>query len=82
METKGVIFNFDERFTRPQSYTVTIQGDTDEYINTIKSLISLIRNVKEDMINPDQICDVCDLIIDMLPLPEQIITENPDHKIQ
>lgn len=80
MENQGVTFNFDERFKRPVSYTVTVFGDQDDYISTIKSLLSLIRNVKEDMINPDELCDVCDLITYMLPTSDQIIVNNINKK--
>ena len=73
MENQGVTFNFDKKSKRPVSYTVTINGDQDDYIHTIKSLLELIRNVKEDMIDQDTICDVCDLITNMLPLGDQII---------
>ncbi|MFZ4547547.1 MAG: hypothetical protein ACOYN4_08935 [Bacteroidales bacterium] len=76
MEAKGVIFNLGKNINLIESYTVTITGDQDRYISTIKSLISLIRNVREDMNNKDEIIDVCDLIADMLPLPEQLIIEN------
>lgn len=80
MEAKGVIFNYEGELVRPSSFTVTIMGDQEEYIHTIKSLLSLIRSVPQDSINSDTLVDVCDLIIDMLPSSEQINTQNPNNK--
>ena len=79
MEAKGVIFNPHTKYSGIESFTVTISGDEEQYLRTIKSLLSLICNVKEDMIDPDQIFDVCSLITDMLPTPEQItMIPSPD----
>ena len=80
MKSQGVTFNFDKRYQRPVSYTITINGDQDQYLTMIKSLLSLIRNVNEDMLSHDQICDVCDLITDMLPTEDQIIINNTNDK--
>ena len=72
MDAKGVIFNPHTKYNGIESFTVTISGDEEQYIRTIKSLLSLICNVKEDMRDLDQIFDIYSLITDMLPIPEQI----------
>lgn len=80
MEYQGVTFNFDSRFKRPVSYTVTISGDQDDYISTIKSLLSLISSQEKDLISKDELSDICDLITAMLPTPEQITIDNSNGK--
>jgi hypothetical protein len=80
MEAKGVIFNVHKEYKGIESFTVTISGDQDQYIRTIKSLLSLMMNVKDDMRDPDDIFDICSLITDMLPTPEQITMIHQDNK--
>jgi hypothetical protein len=80
MEDQGVTFNFDSRYKRPVSYTVTISGDQDDYISTIKSLLSLISSQEKDLIDKDELSDICGLIASMLPTPEQIAIDYPNGK--
>ena len=77
MDAKGVIFNPHTKYNGIESFTVTISGDEEQYIRTIKSLLSLICNVKEDMRDQNEIYDVCSLIECMLPTPDQIILKKP-----
>lgn len=59
------------------SFTVTIEGQQDNYIETIKSLLYIISvTTDRDFLSQKELYDVCRLISDMLPDPNQII--NPE----
>lgn len=80
MEGKGVTFNYDKSL-RPTSFTVTVNGDQYNYLRLLKSLLGLVRNQEQNMLNADQLCDVCDLISDMLPTEEQLVINPPQKNV-
>jgi hypothetical protein len=52
-------------------FTVTIDGGTEEYFNTLRSLLKLIAAADTERISEEEIYRVAYLAENMLPAPEQ-----------
>lgn len=58
----------------PESVTLTVVGQKDEYIETIKALVGVLGGVEEDFISQRERYLICNLIDGMLPDSRQIVT--------
>lgn len=65
---------FDLTPDKTATFNVTVTGNEDEYIETIKSLLQVMYSVPVEMHTNDSIFYLCNLIDNMLPSPEQIIS--------
>lgn len=57
------------------SFTFSVEGDNEDYVNTLVSLLNLVSGQNEDNLNYKDIAYVNQLIISMLPDPDQIINK-------
>jgi hypothetical protein len=65
---KGVIFSMDEGLSL---FTVSIFGGYDDYLNTIKVLMSTLQNCDNKLSRLETYL-ICNLISDMLPSYNQM----------
>ncbi len=75
MENTGVIFNEtkDRQGYSHESFTVTIEGGTADYLDTIKALLNTLIWMDAEMITHQPTRhSVCALILGMLPSEEQM----------
>lgn len=69
-----VTFNKDKIAS---SFTVTIEGDKTEYIETIKSILFLLGQYQSDiLLTQDKLYFLTNLVSCMLPEDEQIISKD------
>ena len=72
---KGVIFGKEydaDRETNWDFFTLTIQGNVDDYLATLRALLDLMAGGDPDFYNRDDNYLICNLIKNMLPNYEQI----------
>jgi hypothetical protein len=69
-----VCFNFArDRLYTEKRWTLTMQGDADDYLHTIGAILHLLP-VESDFYNRDDCHAICTLIDAMLPDAEQLMT--------
>ncbi|NDV79860.1 hypothetical protein [Dysgonomonas sp. 511] len=61
------------KFNKDNTFSVSIEGCGDTYIDTIKALLSYIGYDDGDILTKDERYYISNLIASMLPNPEQII---------
>lgn len=75
MENKIVTFNkgkSDGEKNIPDSFTITVEGNLDDYRATISTLLWCVSAMPEDLIRNDERSNICRLIDAMIPTEEQI----------
>lgn len=66
---------FNNASSTQASFTVTIEGDKEDYLSTIKALLTYLSQVDEDTIqNQSDRYSICFLISSMLPDSQQIMS--------
>jgi|GEM_PF-6181278 hypothetical protein len=65
-----VEFSKKEKF---DYFSVTIEGDKDEYIETVKSLLTFMHSVEDEFATRNTRYYICNLIKGLLPDCDQII---------
>lgn len=61
------------KFDKNNSFTVSIEGESAVYVDTIKALIAYLGNTDDNYISNNERFCVANLLTSMLPNPEQII---------
>jgi len=69
MDNRGVIFKENNELS---SFTIEMEGSSYEYLSTVKSLLRMLGNVEDGLIDQSERMNVCNLIACMLPSDEQI----------
>jgi len=69
MENNGILFEEEKGLN---SFTIEIEGGGLEYLSTVKTLLRMLGNAEEGLMDQSERMNVCNLIAGMLPSEEQI----------
>lgn len=70
---EGVMIRFDKVNNRSENFSISIQGDKHDYIETIKAILSVLSKMPEESYVSQEVYYMCNLIESLLPDERQIV---------